>query len=64
MFTVRARIARCHSIPKSKNNMSGLSFVTNLIYSGLGNLASHLAAHVLFGKFINMPRNHPACKRL
>lgn len=34
-------------IPENKNNMNILSFSIDLMYSGLGNLASYLAAHVL-----------------
>src|SRR5512134_2677678 len=32
---------------KSKNGMNILAFLTKLLYSGLGNLAAYLAAHVL-----------------
>lgn len=32
---------------EGKNNLNTLSFLSNLLYSGLGNLASYLAAHVL-----------------
>ncbi len=43
---MRARINE-NSCFKGKNNMNIFSFIMSLIYSGLGNLASYLAAHVL-----------------
>ena len=44
-----AMCARSNSqhIFEGKNNVNTLSFLSNLLYSGLGNLASYLAAHVL-----------------